>query len=1286
MEEIELMFQNGEIDAATYHKLRQKVDPNYQDPYAQTKRATAEANAYISSQESTGLGRGAIGGDADKSIQLAQDELESYTSRGIAPTYGVDYENIRAERQTWQDQLANGVTKAVGKTATGVAGGLAGLPTLVIVGLGQISDGLSGQDNVAWRNIYDNAFQRSMDAANESMDKALPNYVSNAQREMSALRGMGTMNFWANDFLGGMSFVASALLTEYLSAGMAPMASFTKTSRFMKGATDLGEDLASVNRVAGQGTGAFKNLVAADQVLRIGRQIVTGAGYEAGVEARHFVDQAKDEFIQNYRENNNGEDPTPEQLAAAMNDIHSVGNSVFLTNLALVSTGNMITLPKTFGPGLSKKLGINTGKADGANWAVKPSELTDSQLGRMAKKTGKSIDEIKATKYVNKWDALSKAERLTRATYGRGKGIVAEGFIEEGLQGVTNKAALDYVENLYNPDNISETANIVDSVKRGFEETYGLDQAEGWKEIIIGSILGGMGGPNIGRAKGESAWQGGVFGYKTPGKSESVNKLIEDANKYGIATPETVKYAVRENGIARKQGDALDQGDMFEAKTQEYGSMLSYVSMMTKLGRFDEIDSEVGKMVQNMTPQEFSEQFGYSNLTEEELTKRKSATLKTFKDKAVEHRSALELAERVNITGDPRLTDALAFTFGISKDIDRREMELSKTFQEKVGRIYNKEEVRTFAEYVQFQRDTDAKDLKEYDDTVKERNRKVAELEKETQEELARNKNRTSTGIIERGKKLDALGNEIFVLDAAIAGIENRLNKKYTQYLKKTGILENNGEVLEYSRDRQEFKYAYDMFKRVQQDISDTVGEDFYTTPEAEAMLGDLNKLAAFRQQQITLANFYMTKAGQKELGSQIDSLIKMHEDELINAELEGAIAQAKEEKAYDSKMQDIAIAAYINSAQRTFGIAFARKNIQQAQVELSEALTEIQDNDVKDFITDKCSVLNQVLGLFRSDVTEDQKKQYAEQGLQEITNIRKILEIIKATPTLTPEQAAEIDIFLNGEYLKQVAAEFGGFIKEFKKETNDTSLSNVPRIYGANKLVAMVQDYIGSDGKKALVENSADAIASKAELRVMSYPDGGTLINLETVFNQEFDDKVKLQKGLVGDGIENFGIEVVFDGVKIGNLLDPNRFRFKDENGNYVDFNESTEHLELLNPSFVRLDPDGRKFPSDEGDFFINHYRSTMKAFDILKDQIKNGKREFTNAEIQSVLNIRQMFGKAEDNKNESILPDWEHLKDGTLYTDLSLFGGVGKGLLVQSKVANVYDYYLYNTNTKTL
>jgi hypothetical protein len=1294
MEELELMLQNGIIDATTYQRLKQKLTSSQlEDERKQNESAIRGVQKYVSGERSSGLGDVSVGGSTTGNIYMDQDELETYTSRGIAPTAGVDYQNIRAERQTWQDQLANGVTKAVGKTATGVAGGLAGIPTLAIVGLGQLTDALTPMDNFQWRDIYDNAFQKSLDAANESMDKALPNYVSNAQREASAWQSMGTMNFWANDFLGGMSFVASALLTEYLSAGMATPLALSRASKLMKAASTA-EDMAVVNRYASK----FKNYVAADQLLKVGRQIVTGAGYEAGVEARHFIDQAKDEFIQNYRAQNNGEDPSDQELAAAMNDIHSVGNSVFLTNLALVSTGHMIALPKTFGPGLSKKLGINTGKVADSKWVVRPSELTDSQLARMAKNTGKSIDEIKASDFVNKFDSLTKAEKLTRAAYGRTKGMFVEGLGEEGLQGVTNKAALDYVENLYNPDNIEETNSIVDSVKRGFEETYGLDQAEGWKEIIIGSLLGGMGGPNIGRAKGESIWQGGVFGYQSPGKSENISRLIEDATKYGVATPETVKYAVRENGIARKQDDALEQGDMFDAKNQEYGSMLSYVTMMTKLGRFDEIDSEIGKMVQDMTPEEFSEQFGYTNLTKEELAERKAATLKTFKDKSLDHRSALELAERVNVTGDPRLTDALAFTFGISKDIDKREMELSKTFQKKVGKIYSNEEVKTFAEYVTFQRTTDGKELKEYGNKRREKQslfeekmKLQTELEIETEKELIKNRNKTSSGIMSRGKKIDSLQREIDVIDEQINaldnvtnGIEERLNRQYTEYLKTNGILETGGEEFEYSRNRQEFKFAYEMFKKVQKDISDTVGEDFHTTPEAEAMLGDLNKLAAFRQQQITLANYYMTKEGQKKLGSEIDAIIKMHDDELISAELEAAVAQAKEEKAYETRMQDIAIAAYINTAQKTYGMAFARKNIQQAKVELEEALNSVDDVDIKKLLEDQCAKLNVALGIFRSDITEDSKKQYAEQGLQEIENIKKFFDIIKAS--LTDEQLAAVESFLNGDYLKQVAAEFNAFIKNFKKEDNNTSLSDVPRINGPNKLVAMIQDYIDPAGKKVLMQNSADEISSKATLNIIDYPDGGALSNLETVFNQEFDDKVKVQKGLVGDGVDKLGIQVKYNGIWIGNLLDPNRYRFKDENGNYVDFNESPEHLELLNPSWVQLDTDGKKIPTDDGKFFIDHYRSTMLAFDQIKDEIKNGKREFTPEEVKKLFNIKQLFGRVEDTANDKILPDWEHLQDGTLYTDLTLFGGTGKGILVQSKIANVFDYYLYDKDSKTL
>jgi hypothetical protein len=1298
MEELEMMLQNGTIDAATYQKLKQRLlSSQLQEEQQKNESAIRDVGRYVSGERASGLGDVSVGGSTTGNIYMDQDELETYTSRGIAPTAGVDYQNIRAERQTWQDQLANGVTKAVGKTATGVAGGLAGLPTLAIVGLGQLTDALTPMDNYQWRDIYDNAFQRSLDAANESMDKALPNYVSNAQREASALGSMGTMNFWANDFLGGMSFVASALLTEYLTAGMATPLALSRASKLMKAASTA-EDMAVVNRYANK----FKNYVAADQVLKVGRQLVTGAGYEAGVEARHFIDQARDEFIQNYRTENNGEDPSDEELAAAMNDIHSVGNSVFLTNLALVSTGNMVALPKTFGPGLSKKLGINTGKAADAKWVAKPSELTNKQLARMAKNTGKSIDELKALDFVNKFDSLTKAEKLTRAAYGRGKGIVAEGFFEEGLQGVTNKAALDYVENLYNPDNIGETADVVDSVKRGFEQTYGLDQAEGWKEIIIGSLLGGMGGLNVGRAKGESIWQGGVFGYQSPSKSPQVNKLVEDAVKYGVATPETIKYAVRENGITRKQDDALQQGDMFEAKTQEYGSMLSYVSMMTKLGRFDEIDSEIGKMVQNMTAEEFSEQFGYTNLTQDELEKRKAATLKTFKDKSLEHRSALELAERVNVTGDPRLTDALAFTFGISKDIDKREMELSKTFQEKVGKIYSNDEVKTFAEYVTFQRTTDGKELKEYGNKRREKQslfeekmKLQTELEIETEKELIRNRNRTSTDIMSRGKKIDALQKEIDIIDEQIngldkvtAGIEERLNKQYTEYLKVNGILEKKGEEFEYSRNRQEFKFAYEMFKRVQKDISDTVGEDFHTTPEAEAMLGDLNKLAAFRQQQITLANYYMTKEGQKKLGSQIDAIVKMHEDELVSAELDAAVEQAKAEKAYDTSMQDIAINAYINSAQKVHGRAYIAKKRAEVVSQLNQVTKDIKDPEVKALIEGFVSKLEGFILTFNVSEDDATKLETAKAALDYIKLIEGIVESSKEDASA--EQIAEIDGVMNGDKFKSIVKQFQDFVKNYKKEDGaEQNLSIYPRVADPSKLTVMIQDY--ADGAALLADKSIEEILDNIVIKVNELPDNGQgLIYLQDPDRNKFDDKVMQQQGLVGEGMNKYGLGVYYDSVVIGHIMDPNRYRFKNEDGEYVDFDSSPEHLELLSPVYVKTDKDGNKTETKEGKRFIDTYRDSVESFEKLKDAIKSdpNKREFSNEEVKELFDVKAIFTGLSKHETASTekFSEWSSLNDPKIQTDLSNYGSVGKGILIYYNLKNEINFYLYDPTTKTI
>ena len=1256
MDELEKMFQSGMIDLKTYQDLRKKLDPTYKQDYEKARESVAAAQEFVQQEKSRGLGSVNIGGDVDKNIYMTPDELETYTSRNIEPTYGVDYENIRAERQTWQDQLANGVTKFVGKTATGVAGGLGMLPTIAIVGLGQLTDMVSGQDNFQFKDIYDNDYQRLMDSANEAMDSALPNYVSNAEREASVWNSMGTMNFWANDLLGGASFVASALLTEYLSAGMATPLALTRASKLLKAASTA-DDMAVINRYAQK----FSGYVKADRALKLARQVATGAGYEAGVEARHFVDQAKDQYINDYIEQY-GHEPTEEQIAVAMNDIHSVGNGVFGTNLALVSLGNMVTLPKTFAPGLASKFGVKAGKVTDADWVVRPSELTDTQLARMAKKTGKSIDELKATDFVNKWDGLSKVERIARAGKGRFAPMVTEGFFEEGLQGVTQNAALDYISNRLNPDNINEVADLSESVIRGFEEQYDFGKAEGWKEIIIGSILGGVGAPNIGRAKGQPMWQGGVFGYQSPGKRENIQNLVNDAIKYGKATTENIKHAATVAGATKRQDDAIAQGDMFEAKNQEYASMYSYVSTMVKLGRFDEIDSEVSKMVEKMSADEFGEQFGYTNLTEEELGKRKTEVLSTFRQRANDIREARELAEKVSIYEDDEdLKDGLGYVFGISKNIDAREDQMFKLLQQKLGKIYSTAEVKQMAAYVNFQRTTDSKDLKEYGDKAREKNKKVAELEKLTREELTQNKNRTSKSIMERDKKLDALTNEITVLENAINGIEERLNRQYTEYLKANGLLTEGGESIEYSRDKQAFKQDFELFRRVQKDVTDAVGEDFYNRPDIKPVFDDLMKLATYRQQQITLANYYMTKKGQTKLASEIDNLKKMAADELVSDELNISSLQSVMAGQLDTRMQDVAARAY--KKKQTGTNPNETYNPSEEIESINNILQNLPNGPQKDQFLRAMQIVNEKLNSKNIDDIEPY-----------LNNI--YTELFNSELGDTPE---------GKQILDRIRFAFDEIISYLKAPKTAAAISSINRFFRVY-IPEEVDQYLANT-----FTHPSDFTVKLEEIDpedpyVKQQEESNRIVFLKDEEKNKILTPFVAMQSLIKHNGKYYAIKLMHENNFVGYILDPNRYKFKNPNTNaYEDFNpKSLAHLRLINPAFVSKDK-----ITAEGLEFIEAYTQGMKMFKFFLDKIDEGASKVGTRELleNGFLLFDSKFNRYDDGVPGELIKELRDKPE--LYNLVPMDeprgievreGEFVKAPFIQVKVGNSIDYYYYD------
>lgn len=119
-------------------------------------------------------------------------------------TPNIDNEDNLAIKQSWGEQLVNGVSKATVKTALNILDGTVGT-------VGGLIEGIS---KGSFSAIYNNGFSKLIDDLNTELDYNLPNYYTQEERSMDFIESLGTTNFWANDVLGGMSFMVGAIGSE----------------------------------------------------------------------------------------------------------------------------------------------------------------------------------------------------------------------------------------------------------------------------------------------------------------------------------------------------------------------------------------------------------------------------------------------------------------------------------------------------------------------------------------------------------------------------------------------------------------------------------------------------------------------------------------------------------------------------------------------------------------------------------------------------------------------------------------------------------------------------------------------------------------------------------------------------------------------------------------------------------------------------------------------------------------------------------------------------------------
>lgn len=574
----------------------------------------------------------------------------------------------RAQNQGAIEQLGLGLAKFVGKTGTAIAGATVG----TIAGVGNmIADG-------SFNSFFDNDLARWLDKQNEWMDTNWQNYATKEQQEGTWWKQAlgietGFTNFWANDVMGAMSFTAGAILTEM---GLTALTAATLGGGAgIQGASTLSL-LAKAKKVfsgfTAEGALGAANLTkaAAKKSLWNGgtltRKFMTGSMYEAGVEARHFKDEAQAEWLQKNNVEGGLEGLTPQQAAQMNEDVNGLANSVFALNTLLVGTSNLIQFKQIFGTGVK----------------------TNNRLyGNLSKVTGMGDDLVQTTtkdgiKRFAKRE-LTKAEKRWGLAYTAVKSPITEGLWEEGGQSVINKAHLEFLKNRYDIEGIGAVENMALGFGKAIEETYGT--SEGWKELTIGMIVGGM--------------SGSVANVKELGEqNKAIQGKIDMANKHTIdVIANQVKTAINQSSSAAKMDDAYTTGNILEAKNAEEDALFAFIQSRKELGMLGDTRQEFKTLISSMTDEQFLKDFGSNDMTPEEAGARKDKVLASFDTKVKDATESLNKAEELmvinnwNDTAGKDIQLGLAYLLNRTKNAERRMQEMGKEMSEILGPTFETE-------------------------------------------------------------------------------------------------------------------------------------------------------------------------------------------------------------------------------------------------------------------------------------------------------------------------------------------------------------------------------------------------------------------------------------------------------------------------------------------------------------------------------------------------------------------------------------------------------------------
>jgi len=596
--------------------------------------------------------------------------------------YDTDTEEIYAKRQSALDQIANGTAKMAGTFTTSFLEGTVG----IVNGIGEWMN--SGK----FSSFYDNSFNRNLDELNKSLEDALPNYYTHAEKDAE---WWSPTNVFSANFLGDKVLKNLGYSFGALAGGMgwgAALKSIGLTNKLIRAGQGLRtveaveatmantprlQQFGAVNKTLNSLWQSSKN-VAGVALSNSERAIISSMGMmgEATIEAYQASNNFRSKLIDDYK-NIYGFAPTGEDLEEINAYANQVGNTTFGANALLLTLTNYVQLPKILGSSktLEKRM-INSIEKEGFSVTDKfiseaPSRgnvlsPVFSKLG----KVGKGVD-----KYV-----LGPG-RLTFS--------VGEAF-EEGMQYAIEKGSEDYFDRAYK--NREELSGFLDGVGGvlGSIFTEGVRKALTDKEGLESMLIGGVSGA-LQKIKGNISergvfGEGGVYGKNTQLALDALNKtnikqVLQDGVKYAGIALESQKL----------RQEAIDNNDTFSEKDYEKDFTLSYIMPRVKYGKVDSVKQEVGYYrEQAMSDSGFQELQGSGVVLPGETRERFLERLLSIENTAddvnkvytmLEEKYSAMRDEEGKFMYTPDIIDRLAYNSAKISDYDKRFLELSTKLQ-----------------------------------------------------------------------------------------------------------------------------------------------------------------------------------------------------------------------------------------------------------------------------------------------------------------------------------------------------------------------------------------------------------------------------------------------------------------------------------------------------------------------------------------------------------------------------------------------------------------------------